>query len=311
MTRYGSRRFVPTTRRTSKLLSTCHSRGWGAQCRYASPSVRLAAPHLGSATGRLRRINPCVDPLLEDGRPTIVVGLHIVDSARPRGGRRFEPVQELALEQNALEAALAIPGAHRGLLVLREPTGPFGVPDLLAVVGPPGRLAERRALTVPPLLNQVDAGVVAAAAPSARRTVETIARRVGWPLDTVQRRLPELLRTGALARAGRESYVRPAALRPVGRLYAIETKVRDWKRAVRQARTYSTWCDSYVIVMASVGVGSLDQAIDEVRMDGGGLMLAGDWLLRPRLGARSPAQRLWGSEHLFAATLAPEGSHPG
>jgi hypothetical protein len=234
----------------------------------------------------------------------------IIDSARPRGGRRFEPIHELALEPDAVQAARALPGVHRGLLVLREPTGPFGVPDLLAVVGGAEPLAERQALGVPPLLHQVDAGVAAVAAPRAARTVESLARRLGWPVETVRRRIPDLLRAGALTRVGQESYVRPAALRPVGRLYAIETKVRDWKRAVRQARTYSTWCDSYVIVMASLSMGALESAVETVRGDGGGLMVAGSWVQRPRLGARSPAQRLWGSEHLLAATLAPRLS-PG
>ena len=230
----------------------------------------------------------------------------VIESARPRAGRRFEPIHELELEADALEAARALPGAHRGLLVLREMAGPFGVPDLLAVVGRQDLLERRRTLPVPPLLNQVDAGVVAAAAPRARRSPEALARRVGWPVDTVRRRLPELVRSGALIQVGQNSFVRPAALRPVGRLYAIETKVKNWRRALRQARAYSLWCDSYVIVMPSLGSGSLAQVVDAVVSDGGGLMVAGRWVHRPRVGKRTAAQRLWGSEHLLAAMIAPE-----
>lgn len=223
-------------------------------------------------------------------------------SVRPRAGRRFEPTHERELEPDALEAARSLPGAHRGVTVLTEMAGPFGVPDLLALVGPLDLLRARQALDIPPLLNQVDVGVVAAAASRQARSIETLARRLGWSPESVHRRLPGLLRSGALIQAGANSYVRPAALEPVGRLYAVETKVRDWRRAVRQARTYATWCDSYVVVMSSLGEGPLTQLVSAVADDRGGLMVAGRWLHRPRVGPRSAVQRLWGSEHLVAAT---------
>lgn len=231
----------------------------------------------------------------------------VIASSRVRGGRRFEPIHERELESDSLRAARALPAAHRGLIVLRELAGPFGIPDLVAVVGVPNRLEDRLALGVPPLLNQVDAGVVAAAAPRAARTVETLAARLGWRAASVQRRLPELVRVGALIAAGPATYVRPAPLQPVGRLYAIEAKVKDWRRALRQARTYSLWCDSYVLVMASLSSGSQPTLVEAVKDDGAGLVVAGRWLQRPRLGRRSPAQRLWGSEHLVAAL---EGGSP-
>lgn len=230
----------------------------------------------------------------------------ILTTARPRAGRRFEPIHERELEGDTLAAARGLPGAHRGLLVLREMAGPFGVPDLLVAVGSVRLLSERQALEVPPLLNQVDAGVVAAAAVRAPRTAQAIARRLDWPVDTVQRRLPELLRSGALSRVGADTYVRAPELRPVARLYAVEAKVKEWRRALRQARTYSLWCDSYVIVMGSMGAGGLAEATEAVKADGGGLMVGGQWFERPRLGPRTPAQRLWGSEHLVAATRGME-----
>lgn len=224
-----------------------------------------------------------------------------VHAGRPRAGRRFEPVRERELSEDALAAASTLPGAHRGVRILLETAGPLGVPDLLAVVGPLSVLDDRLALPVPPLLNQVDAGVVAAAATSAPRTVASLARRVGWPEDTVARRLPHLVRSGALIRVGRDTYVRPEALQPVGRLYAIETKVKDWRRALRQARTYSVWSDSYVIVMPALGSGSLAGLMTAVGADNGGLVLDGKWVQRPRLLQRSTAQRLWGSEHAISA----------
>jgi hypothetical protein len=224
-----------------------------------------------------------------------------VHAGRPRAGRRFEPIAERMLSESALRAARTLPGAHRGVRILLETAGPFGVPDLLAIVGPLELLDRRLALEVPPLLNQVDAGVISATAPAAARTLETLAKRLSWPVETVQRRLPHLLRIGALVRAGAETYVRPADLASVGRLFAIEAKVRDWRRALRQARTYSVWTDGYVIVMPEVGASSLPGLLAEVSRDRGGLMLNGKWVLRPRLLTRTPAQRLWGSEHAIAA----------
>jgi hypothetical protein len=226
--------------------------------------------------------------------------LHVY-AGRPRPGRRFEPVGERDLSTDTLAAARSLPNAYRGVRVLLENAGPFGIPDLLAVVGPVALLDDRLALDVPPLLNQVDAGVVAAAASSAPRSPASLARRVGWTEETVVRRLPHLIRSGALLRVGRDSFVRPAALRPVGRLYAIEAKVKDWRRALKQARTYGVWCDSYVIVMASLASGSLDALIGGVSEDGGGLMVSGKWVRRPVVTTRPAAPRLWGSEHAIAA----------
>ena len=80
------------------------------------------------------------------------------ETSRPRAGRRFTPSHELALLGPAIDATGALPGAHRGLLVVQESTGPFGIPDLTALVGSPALLTDRLALGVPALLHQVDAG---------------------------------------------------------------------------------------------------------------------------------------------------------
>jgi hypothetical protein len=229
----------------------------------------------------------------------------VISSAKPRGGRRFEPTHELELDEDAIHAAAALPGAHRGLVVLREMAGPFGVPDFVAVVGSRGNLDDRLALDVRPLLNQVDAGVVAAAAPRAGRTPEALAVRLGWPLESVRRRIPHLVRGGALLQDEAGRYTRPAALQPIGRLYAIEAKVRDWRRALKQARTYSVWTDSYVLVIASLGPAAIMTALEATDTDGAGLVVEGRWLRRPRLGSRTDAQRLWGSEHVIAALRSP------
>jgi hypothetical protein len=222
-------------------------------------------------------------------------------SARERGGRRFQPVQELSLERVALRACSALPGAQRGLIVIKEVVGPFGIPDLVAVVGSPSLVAERRKLGVPPLLNEIDAAIVGAASPRAPRRIETIARRLNWPIDILTPRLPQLLATCALIEVSPCVVVRPEALRPVGRIYAVETKVADWRRAVRQGRMYQLWCDTYLVVMDTLGSAALEALVVASEEDGAGVVVDGQWRRRARIRPRPEWRRLWGSEHVIAA----------
>lgn len=232
-----------------------------------------------------------------------MASVRVKESKRPRAGRRFLPVAEKELRSDALRAARGLPGAHRDFTVFEEVAGPFGIPDFLVVIGSKSLLRRRTALSVPPLLNEVDAGIVAVA--SARRgySTDALAERVGWGAETIDRRLPGLLRSGALEDVGRGRYLRPAALVPVGRLIAIETKVRDFRRALRQARTYALWCDNYVIVMPSITEASFDEAVGTVARDRGGLLVAGRWAQRPGGRRLPPSSKLWGSEHVVAATV--------
>jgi hypothetical protein len=232
-----------------------------------------------------------------------MMSVRVKESKRPRAGRRFLPVAEKELRSDAVRAARGLPGAHRGLSVFEEVAGPFGIPDFLAAVGPRSLLRRRAALRVPPLLNEVDAGIVARASVRLGKSAEALAEQLGWGVETVERRLPGLLRSGALTDLGAGRYVRPAALAPIGRLYAVETKIRDFRRALRQARTYALWCDNYVIVMPALSDASLGDAVHAVARDRGGLVVDGRWVQRPGGRRIPPAPRLWGSEHLVAATM--------
>ncbi|MDO8393916.1 MAG: hypothetical protein Q7T31_05955, partial [Dietzia sp.] len=106
--------------------------------------------------------------------------------------------------------------------MIEEMTGPWGIPDLTALVAPRTKLSARMALPIPPLLHEVDAGVVSVAHPRAARSLSQLAAAVGWPEGTVQRRVSSLTRAGALIETNTGRYVRPAPLEPVGRLYAVE-----------------------------------------------------------------------------------------
>jgi len=225
----------------------------------------------------------------------------VQDTRAPKAGRRFAPSHELALHGDAIAACEGLPGAHRGVFVVREMAGPVGVPDFTVLVGDLRPLHARLALAVPPVLNQLDAGIVAAASARAARSPLALARILGWGLDTVTRRLPGLVRSGALITVRPDRYVRPAALAPIGRLYAVEAKVRDRRAAVHQARSYGAWTDSYVLVMGPLSPAPLRSLLEDVDADRGGLVVDGRWLRRPAVSSLDPVRRLWSAEHFVAA----------
>lgn len=225
----------------------------------------------------------------------------VQETGAPRPGRRFEPTHELALHEHAMSVCAQLPGAHRGALVVREMAGPIGIPDFTVLIGETDRLHARLSLDVAPVLNQLDAGIVAVANPRVARSASALARALNWSVQTVMRRLPGLLRSGALVATRPDRYVRPSALGPLGRLYAVEAKVSDRQAAVQQARAYSSWTDGYVLVMGPLGRAPLSSLLDEVDADRGGLVVDGRWLRRPVLGRLDPARRLWSAEHFVAA----------
>jgi hypothetical protein len=143
----------------------------------------------------------------------------------------------------------------------------------------------------------------------ASRTSNAIAKTLGWPVSTVERRIPSLLKSGALARSGKDGFTRPEPLQSVGRLVAFEAKVDDWRGALAQARSYGVWAENYVIVMARASAGATELMQREVARDAGGLILGGTWMVRPRRKPMSRAKQLWGSEH-FAAALIGHDHQP-
>lgn len=232
--------------------------------------------------------------------------IDVWESSRPRPGRRFEPTHELVLHDLAAELSSKLRGASRGLVRLRELAGPIGIPDLTALIGDPGPLEARLALEVPPLLNEIDAAIAANVYAHAPRSPAAVAQVLGWPEDTILRRIPGLLRSGALVRSSDKTYQRPEALRPVGQVVAIEAKVKDWRGALAQARTYSVWADNYVIVMGPLAPSTVDRLRDEVTADSGGLVVDGGWVVRPRRREVARAKRMWASEHLVAGLIGTD-----
>lgn len=229
--------------------------------------------------------------------------VRVRESEKPRAGRRFLPVAERALRADALHVARHLRGSAAGLVVFEEVAGPFGIPDFLAVTGSPTLLQRRIKSGFPPLLNEIDAGIVAHLTAVRGKPLGTLVKGLGWKSSTIERRLRGLLRSGVVRDIGDGRLVRHESIVPVGRLHAIETKVRDFRRALRQARTYALWCENYVIVMSEMSDAARVAAVDAVIADCGGLVVGGKWVQHPRARQLIAARRLWGSEHLVAAAM--------
>ena len=115
------------------------------------------------------------------------------------------------------------------------------------------------------------------------------------------RRVGQLARVGALRELNPGRFVRPAELRPLGRLYAVEAKVSEWARALHQGRTYSVWADAYVLVMGPLSGRVLQPLREQVKKDRGGLVVDRRWVTRPSVHALPVSRRLWAAEHVVAA----------
>jgi hypothetical protein len=132
----------------------------------------------------------------------------------------------------------------------------------------------------------------------------------------LRRRIGPLLTSGAVSVTDGGLYRRHAALTPGGRLYAIEAKLRDWRRAVRQSRGYRTWASNYVLVLGDLSPKATQAALEAVDSDSAGLFVDGSWLRKPAPLSQTPQQRLLGFEFLTAAltnyqpSLAMKASSP-
>lgn len=210
-------------------------------------------------------------------------------------------MQERTLDSDADNSVLDLPGAERGLVAIREMSGPIGIPDLTAITGGQAAMRARMEIAVPPLLNKVDAAVVANLNRSQSKSIAQVASALHWPESTILRRLPVLLKCGAVIESKPNRFVRPGNLEPIGNIFAIEQKIKKYRAALHQARVYSTWADSYVIVMDALNQRQLEFLRSEVVIDAGGLIVDGSWILRPRIRRPSRSKRLWASEHAIAA----------
>lgn len=216
-------------------------------------------------------------------------------------GRRFEPVAERALEPVVRDLASRLPGSSAGVLASAQFAGPSGVADFVAVTRAQELLPARIEIGVPVISSLSDASVIAAVSLRRRTTILDVAQAVGMSETQALRRLRQLRDMGAVIEC-KGGYRRHPALVPVGRMYAFEAKVSDWRQATAQALRYARWADASGIVLlkAPRDLEILRQHARSLRI---GIAIGSHWLARPVLQPVSPGLRLLASELFIAAFI--------
>ncbi len=203
---------------------------------------------------------------------------------------------ERELDSDLRMLASGLPGASEGLLGVVEFQGPRGVPDLLVMTRGLASLRHRLDNGAPFIESLADCAVVAALNIKRPMTSSSVASATGMSLEQVERRLRALAHAGVVVTHGL-GFCRRADLEPIGRTYAFEAKVSDWRRGLDQALRYSAWCDasSLVLLRAPADMGSLIEHCNHLDI---GLAVRDEWVRRPRLGKPQRALRLAASERL-------------
>lgn len=219
--------------------------------------------------------------------------------SRRSGSPLFAPTSEERLYPRLADIARLLPGASHSCHLFPQFEGPWGVPDLVALVGGQSTIQRRQDLLIPPVLSEHDCIVLAAM--YVWTSPEEVAKATGLRPDAIRRRISRLSRLGAILRArnGRIRAVRD--LRPVGRIWALEAKIDDWRGGLAQAHRYRMWADGAILMLATAPT-KRDELIQRASSFKIGVWAGNGWLARPRIATSSNrARRLWASEHVIKA----------
>lgn len=223
-------------------------------------------------------------------------------------GVRFAPTREAALDPALRSLANALPRSKSGLVMIAEAPGPVGIPDLIALPGSGDALNRRLESGIPPTLRQIDAEVIASLKVRQGMTRSALVSRVGRGERAVVESVRGLLRSRAVISDGYLFY-RAECLVPVGHIYALEAKVDDWRKGMRQAFRYRAWCSASAVVLSHIPK-DRGPLVDAARRLNVGLALEDSWIVRPRIERLGRAQHLLGSEHLVAAIGFSPAKYP-
>lgn len=117
-----------------------------------------------------------------------------------------------------------------------------------------------------------------------------------------KRLLSRLVSVGALRRV-KDRWYRNPNLVPIGKTYALEAKVSDWRSGFAQCLRYGGYTDATGLVLGEVSTRVSESALDAATRHNVGLFLNGRWVKRPSIRRLSPERRLWVSEHIVASLV--------
>jgi len=224
-----------------------------------------------------------------------------VRSSVARAGRPFLPDAELELLPALSAAARRLPRSPDSvLLVVAECPLPLGIPDVLAVVADRTRLAARFTSDISPLLAQQDARVAAACGIRRPTSLASLSSVTGVSDRHTRTIVKRLERAGAITRFG-SGWLRDPVLVPVGRTYALEAKVSDWRRGLAQCLRYSTLADATALAIGVLPSRAREEALRAAADVNVGVFFNGRWIVRPRISRLAPDRRLWVNEHILSA----------
>lgn len=132
--------------------------------------------------------------------------------------------------------------------IAREVVAPGAIADLVGCAFDARATNNRRERGHSPILEWAPLACVSTC--EQPLSTREIAARIGMSLSTVQKAVAQAISCGALRRDSGLVSRNPDWHSPARRLVAIELKLTDWRKALRQAEHYSKWADEAWVVMA-------------------------------------------------------------
>lgn len=224
-----------------------------------------------------------------------------IQSNLSRPGKPFTPVAELDVLP-ALRSAARKLGHKPNALTLELPESPLpvGVPDLTVLFADPYKLESRLRSDVPPILSEQEVRIVAACGPSRAQSIESLVRVTGVSERQTRRLIAGLVAKEALWATTR-GWLRAAELEPLGRSYALEAKVSNWRSGVAQCLRYASYADAAGLALGDSSARVQAAAIEFAKRNHIGLFINDRWTVKPRMLKIPNSRRMWVSEHFVAA----------
>lgn len=159
-----------------------------------------------------------------------------------------------------------------GVEVFSEVPAVHGIPDLAAIRFDWDAVERRRAAGVRPLATDTEVRVVTALRVGPLRSTD-LARRIRMSPDYVRRAvIPLLVQQGWVTTDGASVELRPDAVWIARRVVTVEAKLRDWQRAIGQARRQQLSADAAYVALDSVACQNIKNDLDRIAAGGIGVI---------------------------------------
>lgn len=156
--------------------------------------------------------------------------------------------------------------------VFSEVPAVHGVPDLAAVRFDQGAIERRRSAGVRPLTTDTEVRAVAALGPGPT-CIRDLASRLRMTHDYVRRAIiPLLAERGWVFLSDDQVALRPDAAWVSRRVVTVEAKLRDWQRAIAQARRQQLSADAAYIALDSQACRNIENDLGRISDSGVGVI---------------------------------------